>query len=375
MCLTGQWTGGSHDHIYIVANLEQNDGLVTGRISSFQGYKSTEDLPSLKLWTWLYLEASLENENMLLGSTNEAKAYHHHNGEPYTEIELKVLQDSWRIELSTGTDLKGEIVNQDCIIIKSNTQYKNIDNTENVITLNRVKLAESTAVTESMDWNEFKKFVLAQPLGTVYRGQAKHWALQTTYHRTGHADIISYIDTKLPQLTDHINSISKIPYDLSNYASLGALLYLAQHHGYPTPLLDWTASPYVAAFFAIENESELTDEEFTIFVFDQPQWIKLTGKSANTHTPVSTLRSIELSKLGNPRALPQHSKIMYSNVKDIESVIMINEVQPGQFLKAIKLPIKDRGVILKDLRLMGINMATLFPDYDGICKEFRDLHF
>ena len=117
------------------------------------------------------------------------------------------------------------------------------------------KLARSRATQPSelearlMNWGEFKAYV-ANLAGKrhLFRGQHAPWRLRTAFHRNGRADLRRSMNVDIKVLHRRLSARTRHVLDLSKPDENGAFFNLVQHHGYPTPLLDWTYSPYCRIF-------------------------------------------------------------------------------------------------------------------------------
>jgi FRG domain len=235
-----------------------------------------------------------------------------------------------------------------------------------------------------MDWKEFKNFV-AGLAGSrhLFRGQKNPWRLRTRFHRTGRADLVRFVTEDIQALHRHLSARSRHIFNLSVPAENGAFFNLVQHHGYPTPLLDWTYSPYVAAFFAYREVSRSeaakagVDSRVRLFVLDQRYRTEITQLSVANH-PAPHFSISEFIAIDNERLVPQQSVSAISNVDDIESyMVWIADRFGGAkpYLTAIDLPTSQRNEVYRELAYMGVTAGSLFPGFDGACEELRERNF
>ena len=225
----------------------------------------------------------------------------------------------------------------------------------------------------------------------LFRGQPDSaWKLDTTVERKLNTPIslsryYQFAYTAKPRLETFVGTSWDIPTpkkydqwledkDTLSFIDLPGYNYLAylRHHGFPSPFLDWTASPYIAKYFAFNNCNPSEKDSVSVFCYlghadigkirssDQPE-IYVFGPYAKVHKRHVLQQSqyticVELDNEYSP---------IYANH---ELVFKKSDVRQDRLWKFI-VPSTERNKALKSLNKMNINSYSLFGSEDSLVES------
>ncbi len=142
-------------------------------------------------------------------------------------------------------------------------------------------------------------------------------------------------------------------------------LALAQHHGLPTRLLDWTHSPLVAAYFAVEKD----DREKHAVVYAS-EIVNVIDPISDPEGPEKRSDPFELIDDYNRFDAPYISPriIAQSGTFTIHKHPTAR-IRPEEMLDILLIHKDWCGDLKSFLNNLQINQETLFPDLDGISQN------
>jgi len=231
------------------------------------------------------------------------------------------------------------------------------------------------------DWNEFKEWsrrARQDSNAIAFRGHGNSsYRLKTTLHRAGRHRLERYCSDELLQFKDHAEAVLDLRFNMEDGTDYATVLGLAQHYGLPTPLLDWTSSPYIAAFFAFSNAIETLEarrDSKYVRVYGLTHEFVRRSSPANVIVPFVSpyVSSLKIAPRNNPRLYAQQGQFLVTNVADVEAFIRkMEHTDKLQYLISADVPIECAPEALEDLAFMGLTAAAMFPGLDGVCRRIK----
>ncbi|MCW3126941.1 MAG: hypothetical protein JWO03_2599 [Bacteroidetes bacterium] len=153
------------------------------------------------------------------------------------------------------------------------------------------------------------------------------------------------------------------------------LLALAQHHGLPTRLLDWTYSALVALWFTVKSppqkDSSGNFENGVVWV------LSALKEDFRTDTETIDPLSNKITKIFRPSVVTRRISAQ-AGVFTVHKINANNQIirfethkDFAHKLSKILIPHSQFAAIRKQLHILGVNSSTVFPYLDGYGKHLE----
>ena len=240
-------------------------------------------------------------------------------------------------------------------------------------------------------WDEFHNVVqiFNNKTDYIWRGQrcfSEKWKLNSSFDRkfpniNNRQDKLDQIFIKFKQRLEDLPDITSSSFTDDEIWAIG------QHYGFPTPLLDWTECPYIAAYMAFfkEGANDQTENRVIYALNRALKLLLLKTKAPKSKKVLSRDRFVafpdlenKFDKMQNERLKKQKGKFTKALNGDDIKVNVERFLSKGKYkgkiiLAEILIPDTDkvRDECIAFLESKQITHGTLFPDYAGaveICK-------